>query len=846
MNAHYRYLILPVTLLALGCWDPAEVALNDDSDSDTDADTDTDSDTDSDTDTDTDSNTDSESDTNVAIVDIQASATCSERGNEVSLSAITTGAIDSWAWTFGDSGTSTAASPDHFYTSTGRFTVSLTISGPQGSDTLEIPDFIRIIDPGWERVFPGNDAGTIQDIQQAPSYSDSALAVGRYALLRWYSDEWQSHTSPDIRYYDMVATVDPWYALVAGVDQDHIPRVYYFTDQGSDTTLENTDPTDVLPHSNNDNIVGLFMDYYQTGYAAIQVSGGLVELFRYNRNNDPAWTAIISSGNPNWIDEMEMYRNGGGNQFFALVSNTIYRSNAIYDAQDLTWISASTGAGSPRTLAVDTDILHWIGGYNGLLQRLTWQDGLMTYASEDFTAQDGLWETNASVVDLAFNSDHSTLYALIVDSTYSPARSTIVQIDNPSDATPAFSLVPLDDLSTGYTGHLSAYGGNGYGDDVLWYASNSGMIARWDGTAWEYTSGSDSAGSMRMMNLTPDNRLLVPISSCYPQELRIYDANNGTPTTIPMPNDAPEPQVAWALSEADDIMVLTESDDAYFWNGTDWRTESTGLGLVQYSSFNDILGFSLTDVWAIGESDNTPVMARFNGTGWVRDAEAEALFDETPFVMVATDADNIYTAASSGALLHWDGSSWDLALPDLFTWPSDFGRCVATSPASCTGTGYGITPFMAMAPDGILYATAATGTYTVLDGSDGNCPAGEFRCVIEFENDILSTEVLRFDGSDWSVITLPELHDGWTTYVLGLFAPASDYLYASLVAGDVTTSDGEFIANVYVYDGTGWTPLTEDLPTDYFPFLIEGQGIGDFWSMGIEGSGLYHYQSCVD
>ena len=126
------------------------------------------------------------------------------------------------------------------------------------------------------------------------------------------------------------------------------------------------------------------------------------------------------------------------------------------------------------------------------------------------------------------------------------------------------------------------------------------------------------------------------------------------------------------------------------------------------------------------------------------------------------------------------------------------------------------------------------------------CPAGEFRCVIEFENDILSTEVLRFDGSDWSVITLPELHDGWTTYVLGLFAPASDYLYASLVAGDVTTSDGEFIANVYVYDGTGWTPLTEDLPTDYFPFLIEGQGIGDFWSMGIEGSGLYHYQSCVD
>ena len=45
------------------------------------------------------------------------------------------GLIDTWFWSFGDSQTSTASSPQHTYTAPGAYTVSLTVTGPGGSDT---------------------------------------------------------------------------------------------------------------------------------------------------------------------------------------------------------------------------------------------------------------------------------------------------------------------------------------------------------------------------------------------------------------------------------------------------------------------------------------------------------------------------------------------------------------------------------------------------------------------------------------------------------------------------------------------------------------------------------------
>jgi PKD repeat protein len=56
-----------------------------------------------------------------------------------------TGEITNWLWDFGDNTTSTQQNPRHTYTDGGTYTVRLTVSGPEGSDTIIKTDFVYTI-----------------------------------------------------------------------------------------------------------------------------------------------------------------------------------------------------------------------------------------------------------------------------------------------------------------------------------------------------------------------------------------------------------------------------------------------------------------------------------------------------------------------------------------------------------------------------------------------------------------------------------------------------------------------------------------------------------------------------
>jgi PKD repeat protein len=62
----------------------------------------------------------------------------------VDFTDLSTGGATSWSWDFGDGGTSTAQSPTHVYdnVSGGNYTVSLTATGPGGSNTNTKPNYI--------------------------------------------------------------------------------------------------------------------------------------------------------------------------------------------------------------------------------------------------------------------------------------------------------------------------------------------------------------------------------------------------------------------------------------------------------------------------------------------------------------------------------------------------------------------------------------------------------------------------------------------------------------------------------------------------------------------------------
>ncbi len=67
-----------------------------------------------------------------------------------------TGTITSYAWTFGDGGTSTAASPNHIYAAAGVYTVSLTVTGPGGSNTQTRSNYVTVTAPAPVAQFTGS------------------------------------------------------------------------------------------------------------------------------------------------------------------------------------------------------------------------------------------------------------------------------------------------------------------------------------------------------------------------------------------------------------------------------------------------------------------------------------------------------------------------------------------------------------------------------------------------------------------------------------------------------------------------------------------------------------------
>jgi PKD repeat protein len=57
----------------------------------------------------------------------------------------TEGAIDSYSWNFGDGGNSTDQYPEHIYTASGSFNVSLTVTGPYGDDTITKTGYVDVV-----------------------------------------------------------------------------------------------------------------------------------------------------------------------------------------------------------------------------------------------------------------------------------------------------------------------------------------------------------------------------------------------------------------------------------------------------------------------------------------------------------------------------------------------------------------------------------------------------------------------------------------------------------------------------------------------------------------------------
>jgi len=77
----------------------------------------------------------------------------------------------SWSWTFGDGGTATAQNPSHTYTAAGSYTVSLTATNAQGSDTATKTGYITVTEPGSGGTTMHVSAMSVTRVKSGPNYS---------------------------------------------------------------------------------------------------------------------------------------------------------------------------------------------------------------------------------------------------------------------------------------------------------------------------------------------------------------------------------------------------------------------------------------------------------------------------------------------------------------------------------------------------------------------------------------------------------------------------------------------------------------------------------------------------
>jgi PKD repeat protein len=90
----------------------------------------------------------------VPTANFSASATSGVAPLNVQFTDTSTGSPTSWAWTFGDGGTSTAKNPSHVFADPGTYTVTLTATNSLGSDAETKTNLITVTEPPDAAYFP--------------------------------------------------------------------------------------------------------------------------------------------------------------------------------------------------------------------------------------------------------------------------------------------------------------------------------------------------------------------------------------------------------------------------------------------------------------------------------------------------------------------------------------------------------------------------------------------------------------------------------------------------------------------------------------------------------------------
>jgi len=108
----------------------------------------------------------------------------------VSFADLSTGSITGWHWRFGDGASATVKNPSHVYTTAGVYSVTLTVSGPAGVDSVTQVDYVTAFGPPTT-AFSASD--TVGAVPFSVTFTDSS--TGLLTTTSWNWDFGDGETS---------------------------------------------------------------------------------------------------------------------------------------------------------------------------------------------------------------------------------------------------------------------------------------------------------------------------------------------------------------------------------------------------------------------------------------------------------------------------------------------------------------------------------------------------------------------------------------------------------------------------------------------------------------------------
>lgn len=190
--------------------------------------------------------------------------------------------------------------------------------------------------------------------------------------------------------------------------------------------------------------------------------------------------------------------------------------------------------------------------------------------------------------------------------------------------------------------------GTGAGD--VWAAGDMGSVFHYDGFGWNVALQDSASDLYAVWGSSPGDVWAVGDAGA----VRHWDGASWSAGTV----GTGDFRAVWG-SAANDVFAVATDGTIERWDGSTWLAMNSGVGSALYS----VWGSAANDVYAVGEY-GTVLHYDGNGDGtWTPVGTPADPSSDILAVWGSGPGDVFATANGGGDLLHWDGSSWRIAVP---------------------------------------------------------------------------------------------------------------------------------------------------------------------------------------